>query len=200
MEDKVKIREMQKADIPQVADVLAKAYATNPVFLAIYQGKPMVARRLQITFAGAFKYASGNFFIAELDGRILGGMWIAEWPACQAMSLKVMLSAVRAAGGLAPLIRATKMQGVWKKHYPQKPHWHLKTVGIEPDFQSKGIGSQMMELYCDIIDKNKSEAYLETDRPENVPFYERFGFKVVEEEVKIGVKSWFMLRPAKVVK
>ncbi|MGZ7188531.1 MAG: GNAT family N-acetyltransferase, partial [Halobacteriota archaeon] len=65
---------------------------------------------------------------------------------------------------------------------------------------SKGIGSQMMELYCDIVDRNKLEGYLETDRPENVPFYERFGFKVVEEEVEIGVKYWLMLRPAKVVK
>ncbi|MGZ4942607.1 MAG: GNAT family N-acetyltransferase [Halobacteriota archaeon] len=200
MEGKVKIREMKKADIPQVADVLAKAYATNPVFLAIYQGKPMVARRLQITFAAEFKYGSGNFFIAELDGRILGGMWIAEWPACQATSLKMILPGVRAAGGLAPLIRITKMLGAWKKHDPQKPHWHLKIVGIEPDFQSKGIGSQMMELYCDIVDRNKLEGYLETDRPENVPFYERFGFKVVEEEIEIGVKYWLMLRPAKVVK
>jgi len=163
----------------------------------------MVARRLQITFAGALRYGSDNFFIAELDGRILGGMWIAKWPACQARSLKgilsVILSAVRAAGGLAPLIRATKIYGGWKKHDHQKPHWHLMAIGIEPDFQGKGIGSQMMKLYCDIIDRNKLEAYRETDRHENVIFYERFGFKVVGEEIKIGVKNWFMLRPAKVV-
>ena len=51
-----------------------------------------------------------------------------------------------------------------------------------------------MQFYCDIIDKDRKEAYHETDRPENVPFYERFGFKVIGEEMINGVKNWYMLR------
>jgi ribosomal protein S18 acetylase RimI-like enzyme len=200
MEDKVKIREMQRSDISQVAEVLGKAYATNPMILAVYRGKQMVARRIQITFEGMFRYGSGNSFIAELDGRVLGGFFIAKWPACQATNPKVMLPALRALGGLGSLMRGMKMQGGWKKHDPQRPHWHLKAIGVEPDFQGKGIGGQMMDVYCGIIDKNRLEAYHETDRAENVPFYERFGFKVVGEEMIIGVKNWYMLRPAKLDK
>lgn len=200
MEDKVKIREMQRSDVRQVADVLGRAYATNPVFLAIYRGKQMIAPRIQITFEALFRHQPGSSFAAELDGRVLGGFSIAKWPACQAMSLKVMLPGLRAMGGLGPITRGMKWQAMCKRHDPQKPHWHLKAIGVEPDFQGKGIGGQMMDFYCGIIDKDRLEAHHETDRAENVPFYERFGFKVVQEEAVIGAKQWYMLRPAKLDK
>jgi ribosomal protein S18 acetylase RimI-like enzyme len=196
-EYKVQVREMQKADIPQVAEALGKAFATNPAILAIYGDKTTAARRWQDTLKNMFKYLPGNVFISELDGRVVGGMRIVEWPACQAQSLKMILSMLGAAGGLGPLMRAMKMQSAWKKHDPKKPHWHLAPLGVAPDFQGKGIGSQMVKFYCDIIDRDKTEAYHETDRAENVPFYERFGFKVVGEEIVNGAKNWYMLRPAK---
>jgi hypothetical protein len=37
-------------------------------------------------------------------------------------------------------------------------------------------------------------AYLETAEPENVRFYDRFGFEVVGAEEVIGVPNWYMLR------
>jgi hypothetical protein len=46
------------------------------------------------------------------------------------------------------------------------------------------------------MDAAKANAYLETDKPENVRFYERFGFEVVREEVVLGVPNSYMLRPA----
>jgi hypothetical protein len=44
--------------------------------------------------------------------------------------------------------------------------------------------------------RRRRGAYLETDKPENVRFYERFGFEVVGEEEVIGVPNWYMARPA----
>ena len=88
------------------------------------------------------------------------------------------------------------MMGAWKKHDPNQPHWHLALMGVAPEFQHSGIGSHCMTFYCDLIDKDGIDAYHETDRPENVPFYERFGFKIVGEDMVNGVKNWYMLRPA----
>ena len=36
--------------------------------------------------------------------------------------------------------------------------------------------------------------YLETDKPENVTLYERFGFKVTGEAKVFGVPNWFKWR------
>ncbi|MFX1552977.1 MAG: GNAT family N-acetyltransferase [Promethearchaeota archaeon] len=200
METRVDIREMQRADLPQVAEVLGRAYATNPFFLAVYRDKLMIARQLSIRFEAKFKYGPGECFVSELDGQIVGGMRIIKSPDCKRMSLKARLSILRVAGGLGPLMREMKIIGVWKKHHPNQPHWHLGAIGVTPEIQRKGIGSHLIKFYCDLIDRDGIEAYHETDRPENVPFYERFGFKVAGEEIVIGVKSWYMLRPAKLDK
>lgn len=37
-------------------------------------------------------------------------------------------------------------------------------------------------------------AYLETNRPENVPIYEHFGFAVTGEALVLGVPNCFMWR------
>jgi len=197
MEYKVNIREMKKADVPQLLEALGKAFATTPGWLAVFRDDPVIARRIQIGFEVVFKYLPVNIFIAELDGRVVGGMWIAKWPACQAHpSLKMGISMVVKFGGLGPLIRTVKWLVAWGKHDPPKPHWHLKGLGVAPDFQGKGIGSQMVKFYYDIVDRDMIEAYLETG-PDNVRFYERFGFKVVGEEIINGSKNCYMLRPAK---
>ncbi len=44
------------------------------------------------------------------------------------------------------------------------------------------------------MDAAQVAAYLETDKPENVRFDERFGFRVVGHADVLGVPNWFMLR------
>ena len=57
-----------------------------------------------------------------------------------------------------------------------------------------GIGSQLMEEFARAHGPARDVAYLETDKPENVIFYERFGFEVIDEAVVLGTPNWFMRR------
>jgi hypothetical protein len=50
--------------------------------------------------------------------------------------------------------------------------------------------------FCARVDAAGSIAYLETDKKENVPFYEKFGFVVTTESSVLGVPNWFMTRKA----
>ena len=90
--------------------------------------------------------------------------------------------------------RAMKMRGTWSKRDPKEPHWHLDPIAVLPDVQGQGIGSQMMEYCCNHIDKLRMAAYHETDRQENVKFYERFGYKVIKVETIMGFPNWYMWR------
>ena len=42
--------------------------------------------------------------------------------------------------------------------------------------------------------RNGATAYLETDKPQNVAIYERFGFRTVAEDQMLGIPNWFMVR------
>jgi GNAT superfamily N-acetyltransferase len=61
--------------------------------------------------------------------------------------------------------------------------------------QGKGIGSVLLKAFCDRMDSAGMVAYLETDKRENLRFYERLGFEAVAEDDVIGVHNWFMARP-----
>jgi GNAT superfamily N-acetyltransferase len=64
-----------------------------------------------------------------------------------------------------------------KKH-PSEPHVYLALLGVDPSAQGQGIGKFLLQPRLDHCDENGFPVYLETQKPENLPYYERFGFKV----------------------
>ena len=67
-------------------------------------------------------------------------------------------------------------------------------VAVDAGLQGLGIGSRLLERYCAQVDAAGEAAYLETDKPINVRFYERFGFEVIGEQDVLGTRNWFMRR------
>jgi len=53
-----------------------------------------------------------------------------------------------------------------------------------------------MNRYVEYLEEERIAGYLETDRPENVKFYEKFGFVLRHEEELIGAPTWYMWRRA----
>jgi hypothetical protein len=51
-----------------------------------------------------------------------------------------------------------------------------------------------MVEYCTRLDGANAVGYLETDKPENVKFYRRFGFQTIAEAPVLNIPSWFMRR------
>lgn len=54
-----------------------------------------------------------------------------------------------------------------------------------------------MTAFCAQMDARGMLSYLETDKAENVGFYRRFGFGVIGEGNVLGLRNWFMSRPAR---
>ncbi len=68
-----------------------------------------------------------------------------------------------------------------QKFHPHEPHWYLPLIGTDPAHQGKGYGADLMAHAVWRCDARGEPAYLESSNPTNVPFYERFGFKVMGE-------------------
>ena len=91
-------------------------------------------------------------------------------------------------------LRILKWVGEWARRDPVEPHWHLGPVAVEANLRGQGIGSSMLADFCTRVDNYGAASYLETDKLENVRFYERLGFTVISEAEVLGVPNWFMSR------
>jgi GNAT superfamily N-acetyltransferase len=70
-------------------------------------------------------------------------------------------------------------------YHPEEPHWYLPFIGVDPAWQSKGLGSLLMLSSLARCDVAQLPAYLESTNPRNRPFYERHGFEALGE-IRVG--------------
>jgi ribosomal protein S18 acetylase RimI-like enzyme len=76
------------------------------------------------------------------------------------------------------------------------PHWYVMVIGVAPAFQGQGYARSLMQPLFDRADLEGLPCYLETTQPKNVSLYERFGFRVLVDEVEpeSGLRVWTFRR------
>jgi GNAT superfamily N-acetyltransferase len=80
--------------------------------------------------------------------------------------------------------------------HPKKPHYYLGGLGTDPQWQKRGLGSAVLAPVLDICDRDAVPAYLESSKEENISFYRRHRFEVIDEVVipESSVHLWLMWR------
>jgi len=118
-----------------------------------------------------------------------------QWKVGTVDQLRLLPSMARVNGRLLPRI----MRGLaaLEANHPAEPHYYLPLVGVELEWQGRGLGTALMRPVLDRCDVEKVPAYLEATSPRNRALYERHGFEVTEE-FSLGPGSpplWRMWRP-----
>ena len=188
----ITIEPMRPGEIPAVSAMMGQAYVTSPLNIAAFGSN---LHRNEGFFRVAIEHLQVQTFVAKDDGQIVGAMGMAEWPNCQLPPLKMLPllpSMLKVLGG--SIINVFKWLPVWAKLDPKQPHWHFGPFSVLPERQQQGIGSKLLTYFCEHVDRLGAAAYLETDKPENVRLYQRFGFEVTSEAPVLGVPNWFMWR------
>jgi len=177
----------------QAARVAARALRDSPTSLAVSDDPLVRFEMFQSTFLGMLDGA--RVAGVRLGGTVLG-VAATEHPGNCIASL--LPPEFRVLDPPAPEAtdadRFLHMGSILAAHDLLEPHWHVGPVSVEPEFQGRGLGRSAMGLLCAEFDQYGRLAWLETDKPENVRFYERFGYAVVAEAFVLRVPNWFMIR------
>lgn len=94
--------------------------------------------------------------------------------------------------GLRNVLNVTNREGVIKKHHPTSPFAYLWYIGVDPQHQNKGIGSQLLKELIEEYDRRNLPLYLETSTSRNIPWYKKYGFETYQK-IDLSYKL-FMLR------
>jgi GNAT superfamily N-acetyltransferase len=191
------VRDLLPEERAAAITLLARGMLDNPLNIAAYgEDRERRERSLRRMFTTMFRVFTAQRPLAAIDDGVLVGVaGIAPPATCQPRPLQRLrfLPSLVAVGPSAA-IRVAKWLAAWEERDPDPPHTHLGPVAVEPRLRGHGIGGQIMLEHCRQLDQAGQVSYLETDKRENVPFYQRHGYEVVAEDSVLGVSNWFMSR------
>jgi GNAT superfamily N-acetyltransferase len=200
-------RRLNAADASLAGETLARAFASNPGMVWVLPNDARRAEQLRWLMTGYVRLGLryGECWCTG-DGGSLDGAAVWMPPGNTDTSWMQMLSIgfglapwVFGWAGLRNYFRAIELMDRYHDQAALGPHWYLFVLGVEPARQRRGIGSRLMEPTLARADATGHPCYLETDRAEDVAFYQRHGFHVHVEYSypSAGPRGWGMIRNPK---
>ena len=196
------LRELQWAELGEAALVLSRGMCDNPANIRAFamQDAGSRSRALAQFFRPVLHglYKRGSIIGAFQSGMLAGVSCMARPGGCQPTAFEKMrmLPSVILGNPLATTLRVLTWTGQWARRDPAEAHWHLGPLAVDSHLQRQGIGRAMLADFCARVDEHRALSYLETDKIENVGFYEIFGFTVTAKAEVLGMPNWFMSRPS----
>ncbi|WP_103864828.1 N-acetyltransferase [Aquimarina sp. I32.4] len=80
--------------------------------------------------------------------------------------------------GIQRVNAVMKREKLLKKNHPKESFYHLWYIGVDPEYQNKGTGSELLDKVLESY--NDKPVYLETSVVSNLRWYQRFGFEIIE--------------------
>ncbi|MDT5154577.1 MAG: hypothetical protein QOI01_6310 [Mycobacterium sp.] len=179
-------RRATHADVRALSKTLGRAFFDDPVMCWMLPDADARRRKLHKLFEALTRHhhlARGGVEVAPDDDGGIGGaaLWDppGEWRQTRGEELRAMPGLLLAFG--RSLRRGLVAEEMMKAAHPEEPHWYLAVIGSDPDVRGKGFGQVLMRSRLDRCDAEHAPAYLESSNPDNVPYYQRFGFEVTGE-------------------
>ena len=192
------------ADVEAAAQVIAQAFQDDPLIKFMLPLRSSRVRTLVKFFRpyGEINIRNGRGYGV---GQPLQGVAYWEAPGQESMSVSL-----RSLGKFLPLLFTMYPIGYFRaravlektealhKEYASEPHYYLDNLGVLPSAQGKGYSSKLLRPILELADAQRVIAYTDTLSPANVPFYEHFGFQLVEASAiaGTGITVFALRRPA----
>jgi ribosomal protein S18 acetylase RimI-like enzyme len=183
------------------AGLLARAFHSDPMMTYLVPDEQSRHRISKSLFAIMFPY-SRRYGVAEMTvTRDAAAVWLK--PGLTTITMGRMLRTgvlfelrklgVSGFGRFGALMSFTEHL---HKQAIAGDHWYLLSIGVEPERQGAGVGGRLISAGLQRVDADGLPCYLETDNPDNLPFYRRHGFEVAQEgqAPKGGPYVWAMVR------
>jgi GNAT superfamily N-acetyltransferase len=187
-----RIRPATSAEVPALADLLAGIFRDDP--MAAFPIPPSDAEpALRRFFAIYDGLAADEGWLWTIDADA-AALW---FPPGSTDAYRRMTELATAAMGEQPAGSEGVADGFWSwidEHHPLEPHWYLDHVAVAEARRGEGLGSALIDHGLASAKADATPAFLITDRPANVPYYERRGFRVDASGVSPvgGPFLWFM--------
>jgi ribosomal protein S18 acetylase RimI-like enzyme len=178
------IRRAEVTDVPNLVEVLARAFDDDPMPNFLFPGEKRRHRGLRRFFSIQLRHmylADGEVWTTtDTAGAALWALPSEPRPDRRnVLHFVSLLPDLAGLGGRAG--DAMHLLQSVDRARPREEHWYLATLGIDPDRQGQGVGSALLRKVLERANSEGLPAYLESSKERNLVFYERHGFEVTGE-------------------
>jgi len=192
------IRPLDANESDLIGAIVATAFAADAVNLWTFNGT--AAMRPAFTSMARHCFLKYGFGHVTEDGKA-GTLWLPPGaPKGYGLFAKAELAwSILRHGGFEGVRNAMALDRGLIKHFPSAPHYYLFAIAVDPSLQGSGVGSRLMKEALVRIDQDRMPAYLENSKEQNLAFYVKHGFRVLEKIIPAEgcPPMWLMWRDAR---
>lgn len=190
----------------RASEVAMRAFFDDPFFVFLSENEHLRERGLRIFFRAMLIHLGkgGRIVTARTpDNQIVGvSAWLPTECYPQAVSTQLaQIPGILRALYRRPraLVRGYKFLDVMAKKHPKELHWYLFLLVADPSVQRSGIGKALLNDGLRQVDAEGVGSYLETQKFDNVAYYQGYGYELVNElrPVTGGPSLYAMWRKAR---
>ena len=191
-------------EIPSAAAVMASAFAEAPRFRFLIPSAAQRTAKLRWYWGASIRasvLSGGVVHVARSEARsAVRGVAIWDPPQQGRHSAVTLvrsgLWATPVRLGISAYSRKRALGSLLSALDAPDPCWYLNAVGVEPSEQGKGLGTALLRFMLKRVDEDALPSFLDTSVPDNLGYYEQFGFRVTSEaDLPNGIPLWGMTRP-----
>jgi GNAT superfamily N-acetyltransferase len=193
---------IQKKDLKNAVNVLNDAFSEDSMWKEVFddEDKNRVLTEVMVRFC--LKYGNVLATSDNLEGvmaitphdkdmtalRIIrsGAFFLSMKISSESKKMKVLSNAIEEA----------------KKSLNLGPYIHLLIMGVSQEFQGKGFGGKLLRAVIEKAETERKPLYLETQKEENINFYEKYRFSVKKKIIlpePLNLPMWLMVRDVKYI-
>lgn len=194
---------LTRKDLPNAVECLKDAFKDDPLWAEVFRDDPDRDNALSAFFACpllfGMKFGKASAVSPSTEGL---AVWIPGkhadmnmWDMLRSGALFYgMRMGKETVSNLAVISKQTGSDR--KRLMIKQDYMYLLIIGVASSAQGKGLGSKLIAAVTEECDNENLKLYLETEKEENLRFYKKHGFTVLEKITlpKLNLPMWLMLR------
>ncbi|MDR7130346.1 ribosomal protein S18 acetylase RimI-like enzyme [Algoriphagus sp. 4150] len=186
------MKKYRKEDKEKIINILVDSFERNKS-IDFVVGKSAKSRRILMEYSLENCLENGEVFISDSGNSCV----LLKYSERKNKPLKLWFLDLKLAllgMGLSRIPKVLKRERVIEKKQPEHVFLYLWFIGVTPEFQGRGEGSDALTFVLNLAKEQNLPVRLETSTDVNFKWYESFGFKVYESSAEFGFPFYFYKR------
>lgn len=186
-ERRIDERPLVAKEMSAVIEVSSRAFFDDPFFSYLLPEDAMRRSRMPIFFRSVYTHMGTHGRIVTVRNDANDVLGVAAWLTTGGYPLPITLQLSQIPSSLRAFYRRPRSLPTGNRYvaaltraHRKDPQWYLMVLCADPTVQRSGVGTTLLEHALAQIDAEGVGSHLETPRYDNVAYYQRFGYELIE--------------------